>query len=188
MKNKIKQLLNKFVDSLKLSGIGIIVAILGAFAGSHGTSLLWRRCGIPLVFTILALIELKNLWVIFLMSFWGWFSIGYGIPDATDDGSMLGKFYYNLFKQNHFLADIFTRGTVGLGMSLSFLVIPILKGNWLFYFLGSLGIILSQAFISWQGLGNVELKWKNKSYSLCKSDFLNYLIIGFCGSLIIFKG
>jgi hypothetical protein len=108
------------------------------------------------------------------MTIWGWLSLGYG------ESSFLRK----LYKGNNYL----TRGTIGFLISLSFIIIPILKSNWFFYFLGSLGIILIYALNSWRGYGTFELKWKNKIYYLCKVDLVTYSILGICGLFIIFKG
>lgn len=195
MNEKIK----KFLSEIKLSGISAIIGFVGAYAGSEGTSLLWRRCGIPLIFTVCALIEIKSLWVILLMSIWGALSMGYGIPDdnypiAGDSGSDIGRFWTMLFRKYttickaHRIADYFTRGTVGVMICVSFLIIPILKGNWLWYLIGSLGIILVYAVNSWRGYGVFEIKWRNKLYYLLKVDFVTYSVLGICGLLIIYKG
>lgn len=197
--DKIKKWISKLTESFKLSGIPVIIGILGAYSGSEGTSLLWRRCGIPLIFTICALIELKSLWVILLMSIWGWLSLGYGIPDdnypvSGDSGSDVGRFWTMLFRKHttiakaHRLGDYFTRGTISLLISISFLVIPILKGNWFFYLLGSIGIISVYVFNSWRGYGQFIVKWKDKTYYLLKVDFVTYSILGICGLFIIMKG
>lgn len=201
MINKIK----KFLSNIKLSGIPAIIGFLGAYAGSEGTSILWRRCGIPVIFVICALIETKSLWVIALMSIWGCLSIGYGIPDDdypenpdADEGSTIGHFWTMLIRKkltwdiyrnySHKWADYFTRGTVGLSIATAFLVIPILKGNWLWYILGSVGIILVYAVNSWRGYGEFEFKRKGKIYHLLKVDFVTYGVLGICGLLIIYKG
>ena len=97
---KLKKWIGKLTEDFKLTGMPFLIGILGAFAGSEGTSLLWRRCGIPLIFTICALIELKSIWVILLMSIWGWLSLGYG------EDSFLRK----LYNGNNYL----TRGTIGV--------------------------------------------------------------------------
>ena len=196
---KLKKWISNFFNAFKVSAIPFLIGFLGSFAGSEGTSKNWRRIGIPLIFTICALFELKSLWVILLMTISAWLSIGYGIPDdnypvSGDSGSTLGRFWTMLFRKYttitkaHRLGDYFTRGTVGLGISLSFLVIPILKGNWLFYFLGSFGIILVYALNSWRGYGQFVIKWKDKTYYLLKVDMVTYGILGICGLFIIMKG
>jgi hypothetical protein len=183
----IKKWINKLFNCIKISGIPFFIGFFGAYSGSEGTSLLWRRAGIPLIFALHAWHVLHSVWVILLMSIWGWLSIGYGVPDETDSGSTVGRFWYKIFKGNHKLTDIFTRGTVGLGISLSFCIIPILNHNYLNYFLGCLGIILIYAFNSWRGYGQYIFEYKNKKYYLCKVDIITYTILGICGLFIIGK-
>ena len=187
--NKLKNIL------LKISGcsLALIIGFLGAFAGSAGTSKSWRRICIPVIFTISAFIYLKSFWVVLLMSMAGWLSCGYGIPDLYDEGSTIGRFFTMFFRKYfdrqkaHRVANYFTRGTVGCLISLSFLIVPILKHNWLVYILGSLGIVLIYAFNSWQGYGTFIFKWKNKTYYLLKVDMVTYSVLGVCGLFIIFK-
>jgi len=166
--------------------LAFIIGFLGAYAGSENTSLLWRRCGIPVIFTMCALIATMNIYTFFLMSLWGWFSIGYGIPDATDEGSTIGRFWYNIFN-NKFLTDIFTRGTVALGICFSFSIMPILKGNWLIYFIGCIQILFIYMYNSWRGYGVIAFKIKEKNYQLCYSDIVTYMVLGISGLLILFK-
>lgn len=196
--DKLKKWLSNFLNAFKTSGIPFIIGFLGTFAGSEGTSKNWRRIGIPLIFTVCALIELKSLWVILLMTISAWLSMGYGIPDdnypvSGDSGSTLGRFWTMLFRKYttiykaHRLADYCTRATIGLLISISFLVIPVLKSNWIFYFLGSIGIILVYALNSWRGYGQIIIKWKNKTIYLLKVDFVTYSVLGICGLMIIYQ-
>ena len=216
MWKKIKELWKKYrlkllalVKNLKLKGFVFLVAFLGAYAGSHGTSLLWRRAGIAGLTFLYALTALaptvgwQALWTITIMSMWGGLSIGYGIPDDgwpqnpnLDSGSTVGRFWTMLFRKltnnnislSHRLGDYFTRGTVGLTMSLSMLSVPILKGNWLVYGLGTLGIITAQALVSWRGWGSFKQKIFGKEVEFLWSDLANYTIIGFCiYAMITFK-
>lgn len=163
--SKIKDLFNK------VSGffIPILGGLLGAIGGSGNKPA--RRIGIPFITAGYAYSNLHNLWVVTIFSMIGALSIGYGIPDENfltdptkDSGSTLGRFFYNLFKKNHLLADIFTRGTIGFLIALSLLSIPIIKGNWIVYGVCSVGIILTNALLSWRNLGvyklfNKELSW-----------------------------
>jgi hypothetical protein len=189
--NKIKQWLLNFLKSFKITGLPAIIGFVGAYGGQENK---WvRRIGIPLIFTICALIELRSLWVIFLMSIAGWLSCGYGLPDlfeGGDKGSFLGKFWFNILNvwnkpKRRTYADILTRATVGLGIAISFLVIPILKWNWLAYLLGSIGIILVWALVSHRGFGVVSIKLFNKQYNFLKVDFVTYGVTAICGIIII---
>jgi len=137
---------------------GIFGAIGGA--GNKGA----RRIMIPLSLMGLAYADTESIYVITIMSMCGFLSMGYGIPGKEDKGSFLGRFWMKLTKNNHKLSDIFTRGTIGLLISFSLLSIPIIKHNWLVYGLGSLGIILTNALISWRGFGTYYLFKKELSW------------------------
>jgi len=111
----------------------------------------------------------------------------------SDSGSDIGRFFTMFFRKYfdrqkaHRVADYFTRGTVGCLISLSFLVVPILKGNWIVYILGALGIVLVYFLISWRDFGTYEIKIKNNTYYLLIVDIINYGVLGICGLFIIFK-
>ncbi len=183
MKEKIKKILSK----IRFSGLAFIIGFLGAYAGSEGTSLLWRRCLIPVIFAVCCLIETHSVFSILLMAIWGSLSIGYGVPGEGDEGSTLGSFWYKITKSSHFWTDVLTRGTVGLSIVTAFIIVPVLKQNWLVYIIGSLGIIFIYAFNSWRGYGEFKFKIKNKTYYLLKVDMVTYGVLGACGLLIIFK-
>lgn len=157
---KIKVILTNILSYL----LPIIGGFLGAWGGTDNSSKIYRRIYIPLLLTGCAFGELENIFVFTIMSMAGAISMGYGIPDETDNGSFLGRFWLKLFKNNHLLANIFTRGTIGLLIGLSLISIPILKHNWLVYIVGYLGICMVNALISWRNFGsyhlfNKELSW-----------------------------
>ncbi len=69
---------------------GIICAFLWAIGGA-GPKLV-RRLGVPIVLAIS--LSFTSLWLLFnILPLWGIVSIGYGMPDKTDSGSKLGRFY-----------------------------------------------------------------------------------------------
>ena len=69
---------------------GIICAFLWAMGGS-GPKMV-RRIGVPVVMGIS--LSFTNLWLLLtVLPLWGVVSIGYGMPDSTDRGSILGRFY-----------------------------------------------------------------------------------------------
>lgn len=87
--------------------ITIIAGLLGALGGAEKSSKLFRRLGIPILIFISALLLKK--YAEFLIFFYiPIFYLGYGIPDNTDKGSILGRFFFKLFN-NTLLADIFTK-------------------------------------------------------------------------------
>ena len=173
-----------------------LLPLIGSFLGALGGQGVkeWRRVVLPIILATIGVISLQSWWGILLGTFAIWTSIGYGIPDDVyiigipgkviddvwDDGSFLGRFFYNLFSRNHKLADIFVRGTIGIGMSLTGLVCPILKGNWLFYAIGCLCIMIGQTVFSYRNFGII--KYNNKE--LLWSDLINYGLI-FTGYLIM---
>jgi len=176
---KIKKLLSTI-------GLGVIGGLLGAFGGAGGTSKQWRRLGIPLLITFTAILIIHNYWILTIMSMCGALSIGYGIPCFIplyeDEGSLFGKFYFNLFKGNEFLANITTRGTIGIILSLSLISIPILKGNWLVYGLCSFGIISIYSTVSWRNLKTFKAFGKDLLYS----EFITYTILSILTEILIF--
>lgn len=100
----------------------------------------------------------------------------------SDAGSALGRFYFKLFKKNNFLTNAFTRGTIGLLISLSLISVVIIKKNFLIFGLCSLGIILTNALISWRNLGGYKLFGKN----LIWSETITWFLITLFGTLIIY--
>jgi len=156
----------------------LIGAYLGALGGQGNKQM--RRVLLPIIFSVIGAISLGSWWGILLGTFGIWVSIGYGIPDAHDAGSTLGRFWYKILNQNHRLTDIFVRGTVGLGMGLTGLVCPILKGNWVFYVIGQVFIMIGQTVFSYRAWGEVKVFGKN----LLVSDLWNYGFI-FTGYVIM---
>jgi hypothetical protein len=159
-----------------------LLPLIGSFLGALGGQGVkeWRRVVLPIILSTIGALSLWSWWGILLGTFGIWVSMGYGIPDATDTGSTLGRFWYNILNQNHFLTDIFTRGTIGFGMCLSGLVIPILKSNWLMYAIGCLLIMIGQTVFSYRGWGYIEFQGKE----LLWSDLINYFLI-FLGYLLM---
>jgi len=169
------------ITNIYASILPIICGFLGAFGGATGGNKAARRYLIPLLITGLAYMQTESILVLTILSIIGWFSLGYGIPGNEDEGSALGRFYYNLFNRNHFLADIFTRGTIGLLVTLSLISIPIIKHNWFIYILCGLGICSVYSFISWRNLSQyklfkIQLNW---------SETLTYGLITLLAVLII---
>jgi hypothetical protein len=164
---KIKNIIN--------APLAFMGGILGALGGSSNSSKLYRRIGFPLLITIIATSKLHSLWLFSTTIMVFCFFIGYGIPDNNtgDEGSCLGRFWFKICNGNNFFTNFFTRGSVGILISFSLISIPIIKHNWLIYFLCSSGIFISQALISWMGFGSIS--FKNKE--LCISDLINYSII-----------
>lgn len=160
------------IDFLLIILLALFGAYLGALGGTDNSSCLFRRIGITIMLTILALTKFHNIYAILLMLLSFPLSIGYGIPDLTDEGSVLGRFWMGIF-QNEERANIATRITIGLLMCLIAVVIPIINGNWLPYIIGSLMICMVTGFISWQNFGEIRLFGKDVSVV----ELITYFII-----------
>lgn len=89
----------------------IITAILGAYAGAEGTSLAWRRVGIPAVMFARHLLHHLPPAGLITYALWvGILSLGYGIPDEHDKGSFLGRWLKK---------DWLVRGFIAISLSIA---------------------------------------------------------------------
>lgn len=105
----------------------IICAVLGAVAGSRNTPKAIRRIGIPVVIILALMLKYGFSYYHFLPILTHIaLRLGYGIPDATDKGSDIGRFWSRLISNRIFL-NMATRGTVGFlgALPLFFLAGPI---------------------------------------------------------------
>ena len=161
MKTNLKIKITNILSSI----VPILGGLLGAWAGADQTSKAWRRFAIPTLIMGLAFLKTDSVLIITIMFMAFVLSKGYGIPGGGNSGSSLGRFWYNIFNGNHFLADVFTRGTIGIMIGISLLSIPLINQNWLVYGLGCLGIILVQSLISWRDLGTFILFGKMLTWS-----------------------
>lgn len=178
------------INKIGLFTLPVLGGLLGALGGADKSSKSYRRFVLPALLTSFAFGNTESVFVITIMSMAGALSLGYGIPSYTDDveessydaGSFLGRFFYKLFKKNHLVADIMTRATIGLLIALSFISLPIIKHNWIIYLACSLGIILTNALISWRSLGGFKLFGKD----LIWSETITWGLITLFGTLIIY--
>lgn len=170
------------INYIIIAFMTLICGFLGAWGGASGTSLNWRRTGIPLLLTLLAVIYLKSWWIITIMSMIGALSIGYGIPDYPDEGSSLGRFWYKIVHYNLFWTNVLTRGTIGLVILVSLLSIPVLKSSYLIYAIAGAIIVVGTSLISWRDLGSYTLFNKKLTWA----ETITYALIGLCaGSIIV---
>jgi len=192
IKKNLTILSDKALQAIKFSGIAFLISFLGAFAGSEGASKNYRRIGIPIVFVLCALFKVvfsdwpMSFWVFTVASQHLILRLGWGIKDSTDAGSTLGGIWYKIFKGKPFLTNVFTRGTIGLMLALSFIGCPMITGNWFEYAYCGLGIVLGFALIAWRNLGEYTFTIKGKKYYCCRSDVLVFGILGIAGLKIIF--
>jgi len=178
-----KNLLKKILASV---GLIFAVAFLGALSGQNWKWL--RRYIIPFFVTFYTYFLLHNIWVLTIYSMSGALSIGYGIVSPDDDKpSFLGKIAYKLFPKSQVLQNVFARGTVGLLISLTMLSIPLLKGTWISFLVGSALIIGVWGAVSWRGFGSIPVKLFGKTYTLLNVDLTCYAVTA-CGIITIVQG
>ena len=70
----------------------------------------WRYMNWQLFLVVLALLQLTHM--------------GYGIPDSSDKGSPVGRFWFRIFK-NEYIASILTRGNMGLIYTIFVFILPV---------------------------------------------------------------
>lgn len=157
--------MKKFETYFKIPLLTFFGGICGAMGGADNSSKAIRRILLPLSYSGLLYQQTENILSFLLMSLSGILSMGYGIPDQSDTGSTLGKFWYKIFKGSHFWSDIFTRGTIGIFEIIILTIVPFLKSNWKNYILCSCIVLISNIFISWQNLGTYQLFNRKLSWS-----------------------
>ncbi len=92
---------------------------LWALSG-YGYSKTLRRLLCPALacFAVSYVTASATVWIALPLAF-GLLSLGYGIPDSTDEGSTLGRFWLNL-TGNETIANVLTRGIIYVGLFLTF--------------------------------------------------------------------
>lgn len=158
---------------------GELVKILTLIGAIGGQGPKWaKRFVYPGIITVYSYIILKDWKVIFLYFLSFVLAMGYGRFDVNDSKvSHLGMFYNKVFPKSVFLQDVFIRGTVGVLMCVCLIILPVIHWNWGLYFIVSCGVIMSWAFISWRGFGEIPFKLFNTTYKLLKVDIINYLLL-----------
>lgn len=116
---KIRDIINK-ASSILLGGV------LWKAGGTINKN--YRRIGFPLTLAIVCYTQTSSILASIFTFLIGHLAlrIGYGIPDNTDEGSALGKFWFKIIN-NYRWTRILTRLVCGLAYSCSF--IPILMIN-----------------------------------------------------------
>ena len=120
---------------------GLAGGFLGSWAGAEGTDKNWRRIGVPVLSVVWGVLIFWHVWPILLMSRAGILSLGYGIPDVSDDGSKIGAFWFKIFRHNHEKTRLFTRLTIGIAEAFSIIWIPLFSHMWGLYIIFSVLIV-----------------------------------------------
>jgi hypothetical protein len=186
-----KDLLKKLSKALTRIGLIFAVAFLGSLGGQGIKEV--RRFIIPLLVTIYAYFLLQNWWVLSIYLMVIPLSLGYGIPSFNgpqgsmdDEGSMIGAFFYKIFKSEVW-ANISSRAVIGLLISASMLSVPILKGTWISFLVGSALIIGVWGAVSWRGFGQFPVKIFGKTYNLLWVDVTVYAVTA-CAFVVMVQG
>lgn len=187
-----KDFFNKLGKIFGSIGFIALIAFLGA-EGGQGVK--WvRRFILPAVITVFTIFVVRNWWCLSVYTISAWLSIGYGIPSYfgegnpyNDEGSLLGRFFYKLFHNSELWANVFSRGTIGLLISLSMLSVPILKSTWLSFIAGLIIITVIWATIAWRNSGSIPVKIFGKVYTLLNIDLIVYGVTA-CGIVLIVYG
>jgi len=171
--------------------IALITGLLGSFGGAEQTIKNWRRIGIPVIFTIIALVFIQHWLVLSILAMIGVFCIGYGLPEedprwGLDEGSVIGRFWYYFFKKKtkHYelWANLLTRGVIGAVLGLSLVSIPIITKKWLIYAIITIVNISIYSGLSWRYfLANLNIKGKE----LLITDVITYGLLGLMISILI---
>lgn len=159
----------------------VLGGLLGAMGGAEHSSKLFRRLILPGMITGIAFWQTESILTISIMLMSVILGMGYGVPSPDDSKpSIIGKFFYELFNQNLFWTNVFTRGTIGVMVCLSLISIPIIRHNWKLYTIVCGAIIFAYTMISWRDLGVYQFfKWQ-----LLWSETILYTIIAL-GTLIL---
>lgn len=107
--------------------IAPVCGLLWMMGGQYNTMV--RRVGVPLVLSIASAVACHNIYVL------GCFipahvvcRLGYGIPDATDKGSAIGRWvHYHITGEIEVLSEVVTRAMIGALLAASFWPLAIIS-------------------------------------------------------------
>lgn len=123
--------------------ISALAGLLGALGGAAKSSKTYRRFLIPVILLILGLC-LKNYSSALILLWIGVLSLGYGIPDETDKGSALGRFWHKICIKNHFWTNFCVKLTLGILFSLILFIIALIRKPLCVFFISAPIAIASQ--------------------------------------------
>ncbi len=150
IKNKLKPII--------IAIFSLIAGILGGLSGADNSSKFYRRIALPLLLYIIGLI-CQNYYSIIILSWCGILYIGYGVPDETDEGSALGRFFYKICKKNQWWTNFAVKLCLGVFFSLVLIPIAILSKSTHLLLITIPLTILSQILFGSliKGLGEITL-------------------------------
>ena len=160
----------------------IITGLLGALGGADYSSCNYRRFGIPIYLFLGASVLIHHWQAMSILLMIGIFYMGYGIPDATDSGSLLGRFCYKLCRGNIFWANTLCRSIIGDLIATTLIPLILIRHNYV------LGIVVCYAMktvfatLAWRDLGGFTFGNKR----LLWSEFIPYTAVGLATLIIIY--
>ena len=107
-----------------------VSAVLWALGGAENSSKAYRRWGVAIATSVLVFARFPSLWayLAFIPVGWGVLTLGYGMPDATDKGSVLGRLYLAQLK-DYKLANFATRITTYILYWIAFILVGKVLGQ-----------------------------------------------------------
>ncbi|MAF43230.1 MAG: hypothetical protein CMI54_03545 [Parcubacteria group bacterium] len=182
--------------------VAIPLAVLGsaffwALGGDFGSSIR-ILCGITIAICCLFVVGFSLvslvLATLLVLGLWGATSIGYGIPDDPfqpngDDGSPLGKFWYETAKEFGYtthadrahVANVLTRGTVGLVYGLAVSPFCLIKGHW--WWIIILPLIACANTVFWNAFCDDMPPFEIGPLKLNAKELITGAGVGLCGLL-----
>jgi hypothetical protein len=175
--DNLKKLFKQFYQGLIIT----FCSLLGALGGVVNKD--YRRFTLPLILTLYVIFKLPDWKVLSMLFMMLAFSIGYGIPSEfpPDEGSVLGRFFMQIFHNNTILSNLACRGIVAIIIILSCLSIPIIKHNWVPFGVLSLIFLCLFAYISFQSWGIIPFRSKE----LNVVDLICYSLVEIYAILIV---
>jgi len=114
-------------------------AFLWAYGGKEGTSLAWRRVGVPIVlfYTISIITQAWFLSLFAMVVLYGAITLPYGVPSSQDPGGAIGKFWHSFLRDDGLWTkskitkwtNIMTRFTVGIAYGFPCILLSLVKGH-----------------------------------------------------------
>jgi len=135
-------------------GLAYLAGKFWRWGGDSTHSRYWRRLGVAGLLTLNCLLFTWNWWSLltFPIAF-GSFTLGYGIPDETDEGSSVARFWIRVGHRLGItmiperILRFLTRATVAKAYGINYLVLGCLKGNILGAILAIIGLTLTVPII-----------------------------------------
>jgi len=135
-------------------GLAYFAGKFWRMGGSGIYSRYWRRLGVAGLLTLNCLLLTWNWWgLLTLLLAFSSFTLGYGIPDETDEGSSVARFWIRVGHRlgvatiPERILRFLTRATVAKAYGINYMVLGYFKGNILGAILAIIGLFLTVPII-----------------------------------------